>query len=77
MTNVPFTGIGVALVTLFRDDGGLDPWATADLAVRLVHSGVQAIVVAGSTGEAAALDLDERRDVLAAVPAPRGHFGSR
>jgi 4-hydroxy-tetrahydrodipicolinate synthase len=67
MTNVPFTGIGVALVTLFHDDGRLDPRATADLAARLVQSGVQAVVVAGSTGEAAALDLDERRQLLAAV----------
>ncbi|MGH9286064.1 MAG: dihydrodipicolinate synthase family protein, partial [Acidimicrobiales bacterium] len=52
----PFRGVGVALVTLFDERGGLDAGATADHAARLVELGVAAVVVAGSTGEAAALD---------------------
>lgn len=63
----PFTGIGVALVTLFDDDGRLDAPATARHAAHLVERGVRSIVVAGSTGEAAALDPDERSALLAAV----------
>jgi 4-hydroxy-tetrahydrodipicolinate synthase len=63
----PFTGIGVALVTLFDDSGAVDEKATADLAARLVDDGVRAVVVAGSTGEAAALEEDERRRLLQAV----------
>lgn len=63
----PFEGIGVALVTLFDADGGLDAPATAAHAARLVDEGVRAVVVAGSTGEAAALDDDERSALLAAV----------
>jgi 4-hydroxy-tetrahydrodipicolinate synthase len=59
----------VALVTLFEEDGRLDARSTADLAVRLVEAGVSAIVVAGSTGEAAALEPGERAELLGAVRA--------
>lgn len=67
-----FCGVGVALVTLFDGDGPLDAPATAALASSLAEAGMQSIVVAGSTGEAATLDADERaaltRAVRAAVP---------
>jgi 4-hydroxy-tetrahydrodipicolinate synthase len=59
--------VGVALVTLFDDDGGLDAAATADHAARLVDHGVRGVVVGGSTGEAATLDTDERLALLKAV----------
>jgi 4-hydroxy-tetrahydrodipicolinate synthase len=72
--HAPFTGIGVALLTLFDRDGGLDAPATAAHAARLVDAGVAGVVVAGSTGEAAALDPDERSALLAAV---RGAVGDR
>ena len=66
---IPFTGVGVALVTLFDEQGDLDAPATADHAARLVELGVQAVVVAGSTGEAASLSPDERVALLDAVRA--------
>lgn len=62
-----FAGVGVALVTLFDDEGEIDAPATADHAARLVEAGVAAVLVAGSTGEAATLDADERSDLLLAV----------
>jgi 4-hydroxy-tetrahydrodipicolinate synthase len=62
-----FSGVGVALVTLFDDEGEIDAPATGDHAARLVDAGISAVVVAGSTGEAAALDDDERSDLLLAV----------
>ena len=62
-----FKGVGVALVTLFDDDLELDAPATADLASRLVELGVKAVVVAGTTGEAAALDPEERTELFVAV----------
>lgn len=62
-----FTGVGVALVTLFADDGAVDTAATARHAARMADLGMQAIVVAGSTGEAAALDASERLDLIVAV----------
>jgi 4-hydroxy-tetrahydrodipicolinate synthase len=65
--HAPFEGVGVALVTLFDAGGGLDEAATAAHAARLVDDGVRSVVVAGSTGEAAALDADERGRLLRAV----------
>ncbi|HEX2274857.1 MAG TPA: dihydrodipicolinate synthase family protein [Acidimicrobiales bacterium] len=68
-----FEGVGVALVTLFTDDGDVDVAATAEHAARLVDLGMRAVVVAGTTGEAAALSAEERGGLLegvrAAVPA--------
>ena len=67
-----FTGVGVALVTLFDAQQELDADATAGLAVRLVELGADAIVVAGTTGEADALDDDERLRLFSAVRAAVG-----
>jgi 4-hydroxy-tetrahydrodipicolinate synthase len=71
-TDPIFRGVGVALVTIFDNTGAVDLSATADHARRLVAAGVAAVVVAGSTGEADALDDDERvalvRAVRAALP---------
>jgi 4-hydroxy-tetrahydrodipicolinate synthase len=68
-----FRGVGVALATLFEDDGEVDVKATADLAANLADVGIRAVVVAGSTGEAAALTAEERVALLTetrrAVPA--------
>lgn len=62
-----FDGVGVALLTMFDDRGELNGSATAEHAARLVELGVKAVVVAGSTGEAATLSLDERDLLLQAV----------
>jgi 4-hydroxy-tetrahydrodipicolinate synthase len=67
MTEPVFTGVGVALVTLFHDDGALDAAATAELATRLAESGVRAIVVAGTTGEPMTLTAAERVELVTAV----------
>jgi 4-hydroxy-tetrahydrodipicolinate synthase len=64
-----FTGVGVALVTMFSEDGGLEAKATADLAGRLVDLGVSAVLVAGTTGEAATLTPEERDEIVGAVRA--------
>lgn len=62
-----FTGIGVALVTLFHSDGSVDLESTSELAAQVVELGVQGLVVAGSSGEAVALDAAERVKLLLAV----------
>ncbi|MGH2686409.1 MAG: dihydrodipicolinate synthase family protein, partial [Actinomycetota bacterium] len=62
-----FEGVGVALLTLFDDRGDVNAAGTAELAVRLVELGVRAVVVAGSTGEAATLSPEERDLLLQAV----------
>jgi 4-hydroxy-tetrahydrodipicolinate synthase len=63
----PFTGTGVALVTMFDEDGRLLAGATAEQAAALADRGMRAMVVAGTTGEAARLDAGDRRELLAAV----------
>lgn len=62
-----FQGVGVALVTLFGDNGDVDVTATAAHARRMVDAGMRAVVVAGSTGEAATLDASERDALVGAV----------
>jgi 4-hydroxy-tetrahydrodipicolinate synthase len=68
--NAPvFTGVGVALVTLFDEAGEVDYPATAAHAARLAELGMTAIVVAGTTGEVDALTDDERLGLFDAVRA--------
>ena len=69
-----FRGVGVALLTLFDADGELLVGATAEHAAGLAMLGVRAVVVAGTTGEAAALAPEERDALVAAVrqALPRG-----
>jgi 4-hydroxy-tetrahydrodipicolinate synthase len=73
MSGPLFTGVGVALATLFDEAGELDAKATAGHAATLVDLGIRAVVVAGSTGEASALTSEERLALLTetrkAVPA--------
>ena len=63
----PFTGVAAALVTLFDADARLLASATAEHAAGLAGRGMQAIVIAGTTGEGGYLDASDRRDLLAAV----------
>jgi 4-hydroxy-tetrahydrodipicolinate synthase len=67
MSTPLFRGVGVALVTLFNEDGAVEAKATADLALQLVELGVQAVLVAGSTGESPSLDANERVELITAV----------
>jgi dihydrodipicolinate synthase/N-acetylneuraminate lyase len=62
-----FRGVGVALVTLFADDGSVDAGATGELAAVLAERGMRAILVAGTTGEAATLADAERVALIEAV----------
>lgn len=64
-----FSGLGVALLSFFDGGGRLVPEASAEHAARLVEAGVAAVLVAGTTGEAAALEPGERLALLDAVRA--------
>jgi len=66
-----FEGLSVALVTPFAD-GALDEGATERLVDFVVGGGTDALVVAGSTGEAAALTREERRRLYAVVKSANG-----
>jgi 4-hydroxy-tetrahydrodipicolinate synthase len=67
MTEPLWTGPAVALVNLFDADAAVDAKATAEHAARLVEAGIHAVLVNGSTGEAAALTDAERVELVAAV----------
>ena len=58
-----FTGCGVAIVTPFRG-GEVDYGAFRQLIDWQIESGTDAIIVCGTTGEAATLTPDERRKVI-------------
>ncbi len=62
-------GVGVALVTIFTAQLEVDLQATVAHAERMVDHGMRHLLIAGSTGEAAALDDRERADLVSAVRA--------
>ena len=55
----PFLGVGTALITPFRD-GEVDLATFRALCERQIAGGVSALIVAGTTGEAATLSDEER-----------------
>ncbi len=59
-----FHGIYVPVVTPFHADGSLDVKSLAKLAERLVADGVAGLVPLGTTGEASALNTQERALVV-------------
>jgi 4-hydroxy-tetrahydrodipicolinate synthase len=64
-----FGSVITAMVTPFDDAGAVDLDGTAELARWLVEQGNDALVVTGTTGEAACLTDDEQIDVWRAVRA--------
>jgi 4-hydroxy-tetrahydrodipicolinate synthase len=67
MTDAGFLGVGVALLTVFTDDGSVDVTATAEHAGRMTDAGIRAVLVAGTTGEAETLEDSECEELIAAV----------
>ena len=63
------TGCGTALVTPMHRDGTVDHEAMTRLVEWQIEEGIHFLVAIGSTGEAATLSPDERRDVVATVVA--------
>lgn len=62
-----FTGSGVALVTPFGADGGVDEGVLRELVRFHLREGTDALVVNGSTGEASTLSPDEQRRAVEVV----------
>ena len=61
--NPVFTGAATAIITPFRR-GEVDYDALGDLIDRQISSGIDALVVCGTTGEASTLTDEEHRDVI-------------
>jgi 4-hydroxy-tetrahydrodipicolinate synthase len=70
-----FGSVLTAMATPFRDDYSLDLDGAQALAVRLLESGSDGLVVAGSTGEAPTLSHREKRDLFRAVVEAAGGRG--
>lgn len=65
---IPFpAGLGVALVTPFKDNGEIDFTALDALVDHVIDGGVDYLVALGTTAETPALFPDERKAVLARV----------
>ncbi len=62
-----FLGLGVALVTPFKDNGELDFDGLERLVEYQISNGVDYLVVQGTTGEVATLTTQEKAEVLAFV----------
>ena len=62
-----FTGSGVALVTPFGADGGVDEGVLRELVAFHLREGTDALVVNGSTGEATTMSVDEQRRAVEVV----------
>ena len=64
---VPFTGVGTALITPFRQDGSLDEAAVKRLVRRQVDAGIHFVSPCGTTGEAPTLTHREKLRVVELV----------
>ena len=54
-----FTGAATALITPFKSDGTIDFDGLEDLIEFQIKNGIQAIIIAGTTGEASTLSFEE------------------
>jgi len=62
-----FRGIGVAIVTPFKNDTSIDFAALGKIIDHVIRGGVDYIVVLGTTGEAATLSRDEKGALISYV----------
>lgn len=84
MDNTKFQGLGVAVVTPFKEDLSVDYKALEKLLNHLIKGGVDYLVIQGTTGESATLTLEEKNAVLdfaldtaaGRVPIVFGHGGN-
>jgi len=60
-----FRGLGVAMVTPFRANGGIDYAGLEKLIEHQITGGVDYVVSMGTTGESVTLSRDEKKQLLA------------
>ncbi len=66
-SNAPFGRVLTAMVSPFHTDGRLDLDAAASLAIHLVDSGHDGLVISGTTGESPTLSDDEQESLLRTI----------
>jgi 4-hydroxy-tetrahydrodipicolinate synthase len=64
MPQKPFIGTGVAIVTPFRNDCSIDFKSLEKILEHIISSGVDYVVVLGTTGESVTLSKDEKKAVM-------------
>lgn len=64
MKNTVFTGAGVAIVTPMNPDGSINYTRYGELIEEQIAGGTDAIVVAGTTGEASTMTDDEHVEII-------------
>ena len=64
MKNTIFTGAGVAIITPFDQNGGVNYIRLRELIERQIENGTDAIIIVGTTGEGATLSTIEHIDVV-------------
>lgn len=69
MVNINLKGMGVALITPFKEDESVDYDALSRLVDHLLHNGADFLVVLGTTAETPTLSEDEKRKILDLVVA--------
>ncbi len=62
-----FKGVGVAIVTPFKNDSSIDFSALGRVINHIIKGGVNYIVVMGTTGESATLAKDEKKAIISYV----------
>lgn len=67
MSNHPFSGTGVAIVTPFQQSGAIDLIALEKLVEFQIKGGVDYLVVLGTTGEGSTLSKGEKKQIFSAV----------
>ena len=67
MQGIHLKGLGVAMITPFKQDGTIDYAALSHLTDHLLQNGVDYLVVLGTTGETPALSPEEQKAITQAV----------
>lgn len=72
MTN-PFRGLGVALITPFKEDGSIDFAALEALVNKEINEGADFLCVLGTTGEPPTLSEEEKSAIIQTVVRTNNH----
>jgi 4-hydroxy-tetrahydrodipicolinate synthase len=62
-----FKGVGTALITPFKQDQSVDLDSLKKIVQQQLESGINALIVIGTTGESPVINYDERRKIISLV----------
>lgn len=62
-----FTGAGTALATPFNEDLSIDYDSLKKICRYQIQSGIDALIVLGTTGESPVIEIDERKEIISTI----------